>query len=69
MPQSFNIDQALKNLQAGKDITGKDGILMPLIKQLTKEAIIAVIMFYLASKINNLYQSYRIGGLIQEIKP
>ena len=39
MSNSFNFDEALKDLQAGKDLTGKDGILMPLIKQLTEAAI------------------------------
>ena len=41
MSQSFDFDKALKDLQAGKDLTGKDGILMPLIKQLTEAAITA----------------------------
>ena len=41
MSQSFDFDKALKDLQAGKDLTGKDGILMPLIKQLTEAAISA----------------------------
>jgi hypothetical protein len=31
MSNSFNFDEALKDLQAGKDLTGRDGILMPLI--------------------------------------
>jgi len=35
----------------------------------TITAIAAVLFFYLAAKINNLYQSYRIAGFIQEIKP
>ena len=39
MSQSFDFDKALKDLQAGKDLTGKDGVLMPLIKQLTEAAI------------------------------
>ena len=37
MSDPFNFDEALKDLQAGKDLTGKDGILMPLIKQLTSD--------------------------------
>jgi len=41
MSQSFDFDKALKDLQAGKDLTGKDGVLMPLIKQLTEAAISA----------------------------
>ena len=34
----FDIDAALKSLQEGKPLTGKDGILTPLIKQLTEGA-------------------------------
>jgi len=30
MSNSFDFDKALKDLQSGKDLTGKDGILMPL---------------------------------------
>jgi len=41
MSQPFDFDKALKGLQAGKDLTGKDGVLMPLIKQLTEAAITA----------------------------
>ena len=33
MSDSFNFDKALKELQSGKDLTGKGGILMPLIKK------------------------------------
>jgi hypothetical protein len=41
MTHSFDFDKALEDLQSGKDLTGKDGILMPLIKQLTEAAITA----------------------------
>jgi len=49
MSNSFNFDEALKDLQAGKDLTGKDGILMPLIKQLTEAAITAELDHHLAN--------------------
>jgi len=49
MSQSFDFDKALKELQAGKDLTGKDGILMPLIKQLTEAAITAELEHHLAN--------------------
>lgn len=39
MSDSFSIEQALKDLQAGKDLTGKEGLLTPLIKQLTEAAL------------------------------
>jgi hypothetical protein len=39
MSQPFDFEKALQDLSAGKDLTGKDGVLMPLIKQLTEAAI------------------------------
>ena len=36
---TFNIEDALKQLQSGKKLTGTDGILTPLIKQLTEAAL------------------------------
>jgi len=39
MSQEFNFDAALSALQNGQDLTGKDGILTPLIKQLTEAAL------------------------------
>ena len=48
MSDTFDFDKALKGLQAGKDLTGKDGVLMPLIKQLTEAAITAELEQYLA---------------------
>jgi len=48
MSNTFNFDEALKDLQAGKDLTGKDGILMPLIKQLTEAAITAELEHHLS---------------------
>ena len=41
MSQSFDFEQALKDLQSGKGLTGKNGILTPLIKQLTETALTA----------------------------
>lgn len=49
MTQTFNFDEALEQLQAGKDLTSKDGILMPLIKQLTEAVITAELDQHLAS--------------------
>jgi putative transposase len=49
MAHSFDFDKALEYLQAGKDLTGKDGILMPLIKQLTEAAITAELNHHLSS--------------------
>jgi len=39
MSNTFNFEQALKALQSGKPLNGKDGVLTPLIKQLTEAAL------------------------------
>jgi len=39
MSNSFNFAEALKDLQAGKYLTGKDGLLMPLIKHLSQPSV------------------------------
>ena len=44
----FDMDAALKSLQEGKPLTGKDGILTPLIKQLTETAMQAELEAHLA---------------------
>lgn len=43
MSQPFDFDKALKDLQSGKDLVGKDGVLMPLMKQLTEAMMTAEI--------------------------
>lgn len=47
MTQSFNFEQALEDLKSGKDLNGKDGILTPLIKQLTEAALKAELQHHL----------------------
>ena len=39
MSDKFNFEEAVKAIQSGQDITGKDGVLTPLIKQLTEAAL------------------------------
>jgi len=41
MNDTFDFKQALKEIQSGKPFTGKDGVLMPLIKQLVESALTA----------------------------
>ena len=41
MTQPFDFNKALEELKSGKGLTGKDGILTPLIKQLTEAALTA----------------------------
>lgn len=47
MTPSFNFEQALEDLKSGKDLNGKDGILTPLIKQLTEAALKAELKHHL----------------------
>ncbi|EEZ5223949.1 IS256 family transposase [Escherichia coli] len=51
MSQPFDFDKALKALQSGQALTGKDGILTPLIKQLTKAALSAELDSHLAQDV------------------
>ncbi|ASK67417.1 MULTISPECIES: IS256-like element ISSod5 family transposase [Shewanella] len=46
---TFDINAAIQALREGKDLTGKDGILTPLIKQLTEAALAAELDGHLAS--------------------
>lgn len=39
MTTDFDLEQAIKALQSGQDLTGKDGFLTPLIKQITEAAL------------------------------
>lgn len=50
MTQSFDFNKALAELQAGKGLTGEDGVLTPLIKQLTEAALKAELEQYLQSE-------------------
>ena len=45
--QKFDFNEVLKTIQSGKPITGSDGVLAPLIKQLTEAALSAEIDSYL----------------------
>lgn len=59
---TFNFEQALNDLRAGKDLNGKNGILTPLIKQLTEAALKAELEDHLASEV----QSNRKNGYSQK---
>ena len=45
MSEKFNFEEALKALQSGQAITGKDGVLAPLIKQLTEAALEGCLLY------------------------
>ena len=51
MTDKFDFEKALKDLQSGKAITGKDGVLTPLIKQLTEAALQAELDSHLADDV------------------
>ena len=51
MSDKFDFDKALKALQSGKAITGKDGVLTPLIKQLAEAALEAELDSHLADDV------------------
>lgn len=51
MSQPFDFAKALKALQTGQVLTGKDGILTPLIKQLTEVALSAEFDYHLAQDV------------------
>ena len=51
MSEKFNFEEALKALQSGQAITGKDGVLAPLIKQLTEAALEGEIESHIADDV------------------
>ncbi|WP_448512630.1 IS256 family transposase [Photorhabdus laumondii] len=65
MTQSFDFDKALKALQEGQALTGKNGILTPLIKQLTEAALVAELDSYLA---NDLEANRKNGSTKKTLK-
>ena len=53
--QNFDFNEALKAIQSVKPITGSDGVLAPLIKQLTEAALSAEIDSYLEQVTEKVY--------------
>lgn len=51
MSQCFDFDKALKALQSGQALTGKDGVLTLLIKWLTEAALAAELDSHLAQDV------------------
>ena len=51
MTNKFDFDEALKAIQSGQAISGKDGVLTPLIKQLTEAALSAELDSHLANDV------------------
>ena len=53
MNDKFDFNEALEQIKAGAKIDGKDGILAPLIKQLTEAALEAELESHLSQEIRN----------------
>lgn len=65
MSEKFNFEEALKALQSGQAITGKDGVLAPLIKQLTEAALEGELDSHIA---NNVVPNRRNGKSKKTVK-
>jgi len=53
MKKTFDLDEALEAIKGGASIDGKDGVLAPLIKQLTEAALEAELETHLGNEIKN----------------
>jgi len=53
MKKTFNLEEALEAIKAGASIDGKDGVLAPLIKQLTEAALEAELETHLGTELRN----------------
>jgi transposase-like protein len=53
MKKIFDLEEALEQIKAGTSIDGKDGVLAPLIKQLTEAALEAELETHLGSELRN----------------
>jgi len=51
MTEPFDFNKALKAIQSGQAVTGKDGVLGPLVKQLTEAALEAELESHLADDV------------------
>ena len=52
MSKKFDFEEALKAVQSGQAITGKDGVLAPLVKQLTEAALEGELDSHLAEDVS-----------------
>jgi putative transposase len=53
MNEKFDLNEALEQIKAGAKIDGKDGVLAPLIKELTEAALKAELESHLADEVRN----------------
>lgn len=62
---TFDMEAALQGLREGKDLSGKDGILTPLIKQLTEAAMQAELDAHLAGEVRPNRKNGRTGKTVK----
>ena len=53
MKKTFDLEEALEQIKSGASIDSKDGVLAPLIKQLTEAALEAELETHLSNEIRN----------------
>lgn len=68
MEEKFDFDKAVKELLAGKKISGKEGVLAPLVKQLVDAALEAEIESRIADEVLNGKKNRRKGYNRKKIK-
>jgi len=68
MGKEFNFEKAVQDLLSGKKLTGKDGVLTPLIKELVETALEAEITSHLSSRDNSDKPNRRNGYNKKTIK-
>jgi putative transposase len=68
MNEEFNFNEAVKELLAGKKISGKDGVLAPLVKQLVEAALEAEVESHIADEALNGQSNRRNGYNKKTIK-
>lgn len=68
MEEKFDFDKAVKELLAGKKISGKDGVLAPLVKQLVEAALEAELESHIADEILKGKKNRRNGYNRKKIK-
>jgi len=68
MEEKFDFDKAVKELLSGKKISGKDGVLAPLVKQLVEAALEAEIESHIADEVLKGKKNRRNGYNRKRIK-
>ncbi|MFA7082993.1 IS256 family transposase [Arcobacter sp. F155] len=68
MEEQFDFDEVLKEFRSGKKLTGKGGLLSPLIKQLTEAALEAEVESHIANDVLNGNKNRRNGVNKKTIK-